>query len=249
MVKIDSLLVSFYNDEIIITGEIVSTQKELHEFLRQNKDAWELAWKSNEDYLLARFGMLNGLWSSFEMATQSVEKLLKAYLLFKDPAINTADDAFKAVRDKSKALGRNREAGHNVGAALKLAVDLGLSCSAQLSPRLNRINAYYERRYPNNGGPDTLSSSEHHDVDEAIFEIWDAFKNVNAEYYLTSGIMTPIYSAHVDEHSGRQNQLTKQSFAIIVTNNKSYESRRDEISNGISLLLSDWYGPGKELRP
>jgi hypothetical protein len=53
-------------------------------FLRTNRAAWQFAWKASDDYLLARTGMLNGLWSAFEMATQSVEKLLKSYLLFVD---------------------------------------------------------------------------------------------------------------------------------------------------------------------
>jgi hypothetical protein len=49
----------------------MGTQRELQDFLRTNKDAWALAAKGTEDYLLARLGMLHGVWSSSEMATQA----------------------------------------------------------------------------------------------------------------------------------------------------------------------------------
>jgi len=50
-------------------------KQELQSFLRSNSAAWQVAWKACDDYLLARVGLQNGLWSAFEMTTQATEKL------------------------------------------------------------------------------------------------------------------------------------------------------------------------------
>lgn len=56
--------------------------KDLQKFLRANPDAWQFAWKSHEDYLLTRLGLLNFRVSAFEMGSQALEKILKSYILF-----------------------------------------------------------------------------------------------------------------------------------------------------------------------
>src|SRR5687767_11309493 len=178
---------------------------DLLEFTRQNKDAGKFAYKASEDYLLARLGMSDALWSSFEMATQAVEKLLKAYLLFTDSSLSgKAENVRKAIAARARLRGRTQELGHDVAAALELAKENGLPGSPDLEGRILRINAYYERRYPNGGWLGSLSTGEITDVDEAVFEIWDAFKDINADYHYACGILMPVYGNRLEEHSGNK---------------------------------------------
>ena len=83
----------------------IKTKEAYQNFLRQNTDSWLLAEKASDDYLLARCGLSNNLWSSFEMATQATEKLLKSYLLFTDLSLQGSEKAVRrAVSIESKAL-------------------------------------------------------------------------------------------------------------------------------------------------
>src|SRR6266436_10225 len=104
--------------------------EQLHVFTSKNRDAWQFAYKASQDYLLTRLGLMNGMSSSFEMATQAIEKLLKSYLLFTDSKLGgDGNKVYKAVRYKAKALGRTHEPGHDVEAALDLAEENGLLSS------------------------------------------------------------------------------------------------------------------------
>jgi len=175
------------------------------------------------------------------MATQAVEKLLKSYLLFRDRSLGGSEDAVrKAVSDKARAGGRTSEPGHDVQAALALAEPLGLACSADLWTRVGRIDSYYELRYPG-GGPQTLSSTEADDVDEAVFELWDAFEAINPDYYYTGGIMTPIYAHLLD----MQNPLGRMYFEFMTAGNQSYVRRQARIENGIKERFARWYPTAK----
>jgi hypothetical protein len=206
---------------------VVSASQELQNFLRSNKHAWRFVWKATDDYLLARFGILNALWSGFEMATQATEKLLKGYLLFTDRSL--AGDAKKVrleVKSKAKTLGRTQEMGHDVEACIFLASAAGLPCSTDLGARLTRINSYYSQRYPDTAELASLSTNEVDGVDEAIFEIWDAFKNINGDYYYTCGVSMPVYAIHSERHGGRNNPIAQHTFQILTLKNKAYEMRQ-----------------------
>jgi hypothetical protein len=220
--------------------------QDLQDFLRRHPTAWQFAWKASEDYLLARFGIRRGLWSGFEMATQAIEKLLKSYLLFRDASLGGSEDAVrKAVSAKAKARGRTSELGHDVQSALALAEPLGLACSADLSARVARIDSYYELRYPG-GGPQSLAAAEADDVDEAIFEVWDAFEAINPDYFYTTGIMWPLYAFLMDiEHRGESSPLALSYYGFLAEANQSYERRRVRLENGIKERIALWYPPQK----
>jgi hypothetical protein len=214
---------------------------DLQNFLRSNKQAWRFVWKATDDYLLARFGILNALWSSFEMATQATEKLLKGYLLFTDSALcGDADKVRWAVSHKAKELGRRQEFGHDIEACIALASAAGLQCSTDLRARLVRINSYYSQRYPDTDELQLLSTKEVDDVDQAIFEIWDAFKNINRDYYYTCGLSMPVYTIHADRR-GQRSPISRYLFQTLTLKNKAYEIRRDDLEIGIEKRLTEWY--------
>lgn len=210
---------------------------ELVEFNGRNRQAYKFADKALDDYLLARLGIQHFLTSAFEMSTQAVEKLLKSYLLFKDPSLGgSAQKLRKAIKNRSKArfklFGRKEEDGHDVEAALDLAARLGLSCSTDLRTRLARINDYYARRYPDCGGPTTLCGAELEDVDEAVFEIWDSFQAIHPDYYYVCGISKHVYALHVNDGD------LFNWFRIMSAGNLSYARRKQSIEAGIKERLA-----------
>lgn len=220
----------------------MGTAAELQQFLRDNRPAWQMAWKSCDDYMLCRLGMLNGLWSSFEMATQATEKLFKSYLLFHDAALGgDAKKAMKAVADQAKARGRTFERGHDVEACLDLAKNLGFTPDGTFETRLKRVNELYEGRYPDSGGPTSLSTKEMEDVDAVIFRLWDDFQNLNADFYLTGGIMRPVYGHFLHQHSYGSTEMTDADFRILTTANKAYEARAAAIEKLAKEMLAEWY--------
>lgn len=220
----------------------IKTQAALQNFLRVNCDALMFAKKASDDYLLARFGLINALWSGFEMATQATEKLIKSYLLFANLSLKgSAEEVRKAVSKESKSFGRKYELGHDVEACLSLASKAGLSVSKDLEKRIERINDYYALRYPDNGGPTSLGTDEVNDVDEAIFEIWDAFEKFNEDYFYIGGIMMPIYSELQDRYKGGNISFVQHSFQIMTQDNNSYSVRKLKLEKGIYSRLKVWY--------
>jgi hypothetical protein len=220
----------------------------LHDFLGKSKAGWQFAYKASEDYLLTRLGMMNNMWSSFEMATQAIEKLLKSYVLFTNSTIGgDPEKVRKAVSAKAKVLGRVKEFGHDVEAALDLAIESGMPSTVYLRSRVARINGYYSNRYPDDGAPLPLDTAEISDVDEAVFEIWDAFKGLYADYYYVHGIVHPVYAnlhlKHHVEHLG-QNLVyptMEQAFDILTLRNESYEARKSEFESAIAERLGAWF--------
>ncbi len=214
---------------------------ELMDFNRRNRAASRFAEKALDDYLLARFGIQHGLSSGFEMSTQGIEKLLKSYLLFRDPHLSgSAEKLYKALLSRSKRLGRRTEFGHDVEAALSMAADLGLACSDDLGRRLTRINSYYARRYPDCGGPSSLDSGEVDDVDEAVFEIWDSFHEINQDYYYVCGISTPVYATL--SRSLRRISYVPHDFLILSGRNLAYAKRKQFLETGITERFFLWHG-------
>jgi hypothetical protein len=223
--------------------ETISNKGEIQTFLRKHPSAWKFATKASHDYLLARWGIQNALWSGFEMATQATEKLLKSYLLFADPSFSgKVEEVRKAVSKESRNLGRTQELGHDVEACLQLAANAGFLASEDLGMRIKRINSYYSLRYPDNDeSPKSLGTDEINDIDEAIFEIWDVFKAFNEDYFYTCGIMMPIYSKMLNNLSDSTNPMMNHSFSIMTQDNNSYSSRKDILEKGIQNRLQSWY--------
>ena len=108
-----------------------------------------------------------------------------------------------------------------------------------------RIDSYYERRYPGLG-PQSLASAEVEDLDEAIFEVWDAFEAINPDYYYTTGIMWPVYSYLTDiEHEGKPSTLSIRYFAFMTDANLAYERRRARVEDGVNERFARWYRTAK----
>jgi hypothetical protein len=220
----------------------IKTKEACQNFLSQNIDAWQFAVKASDDYLLARCGLLNNLWSSFEMATQATEKLLKSYLLFKDSSLRGSGESVRlAVAKESRTLGRKNEAGHNIKACLSLSRNVGLPITTALENRLARIDDYYSLRYPNDNSTSSLSTSELNDFDAAIFEIWDAFESIDEDYFYIHGIMSHVYSKILRDRKSGSSSILENPFQIMTSHNKSYNDRKAKFEEGIYRRLEEWY--------
>lgn len=214
---------------------------QLHDHNRTNRAACRFAEKALDDYLLARLGIQHGLVSSFEVSTTSIEKLVKSYLLFRDPSFcGSPEKLYRALTSRSRLSGRSREHGHDVDIAIRMAADLGLTSSEDLRRRLSRINSYYARRYPDNGGPTSLSSTELQDIDEAVFEIWDFFEQINADYYYVCGISMPVYAFVSGMLTGIS--YLPDNFRIMSSGNLAYARRKQHLEAGARERLLSWYG-------
>lgn len=107
---------------------------------------------------------------------------------------------------------------------MELARENGLSASTDLAARIVRINGYYENRYPEGYGLGSLDCRSIVEVDEAVFEIWDSFKAVNADYYYTAGLMIPVISVMSETCRGREvHPVVEQPFLILTFDNDSSE--------------------------
>jgi hypothetical protein len=213
---------------------------ELQRFLRRNSAAWQFACKACDDYLLARVGLQTGLWSGFEMTTQATEKLLKAYLLLTDASLKgQAHILRRTVSKASTRRGRTRATSHDIEACLMLATDHGFIAPSGLAARFKRINDYYELRYPSDRNM-SLSSSELHDVDEAVFSIWDEFSKIRLEFYLTSGVLRPVYGIRLRPNMSSSSPCDRE-FAVLTAFNAAYVSRRGKIEEQMTQLISEWY--------
>lgn len=200
----------------------VGTQDELREFLRENQRGWKLAWKAREDYKLARLGMVSGAWSAFEMGEQAVEKLLKSFIVFRDPSAKV------------------RELGHDTTACLEAACAAGLTASEDLERTAERLRELYRRRYPDiPGAPQSLSTGEVHALDRAVFEIWDGVEAIQSDYYFVSGLLVDVYGARL-----KPSDWADAQDRIVTAGNKAYAVRRDRLQAGIDERLRVWYQIG-----
>ena len=206
----------------------------LQSFLRVHQWAWKFACKAHEDYLLCRLGLLHGLWSALEMSTQAIEKLLKSYLLFSDNSLNgDPTTLLKVVSNTAKQRGRQREFGHDVETCLSLAILKGLSVSNTTQDAIKKVNELYGLRYPDSGGPESLSNYIIKEIDTAIFEIWDRFRDFNNDYYYVSGILKPAY-VYFTNQSG----YTAANFLILTQDNVAYSDRKSDIESEIQIRIS-----------
>ena len=65
------------------------TRKEVFEYARSNKYAMMMFMGARSDYLASRCCILNGLFSGFRLASEAIEKILKAFIFLQTGAKST----------------------------------------------------------------------------------------------------------------------------------------------------------------
>jgi len=114
------------------------TRTDVQEFSRKNQYAMTMFMTAGCDYFACRCCLLNGLWSGFRLASEAVEKLLKASIFLRT-----------GTHSKLKRLKRSDL--HN---PYRLKEELK---SARADPRLDgyddllrKLHDEYQKRYPDN---------------------------------------------------------------------------------------------------
>lgn len=104
----------------------------INEFARKNQSAMLLIHQATEDYISARCLLLNGLMPGLTLASQSIEKYLKGFLLLRDNTINP------------------RQFSHNLVDLfdnLKIISNFNWDTYDNL---ISRLRGHYQARYPDN---------------------------------------------------------------------------------------------------
>lgn len=142
----------------------------LTEFARVHQRSILLVMRGASDYVGARCCLLNGVLSGLELGAQAVEKHLKAMLLFAVPETNV-----RAFNHKLPSLG-------------KAVQEKGIANIMHCLPTIEKLQAHYQARYPDNPGQ-TLSAStgELEELDAVMNHFLDVMP-IPKEVSLRSGV-------------------------------------------------------------
>jgi HEPN domain-containing protein len=145
-------------------------------FARQNRDGMGLYSEAADDYVAARCCLMNGLFTGLRLASESVEKLLKAHLLFLNPSENV------------------RQFGHDIPKLGERLSELtGLQDSDSRKELLLRLKKHYDTRYPDNAVDlKSKSTGELREIDELVVELIEQMP-IPAEVKFRSGLYVQLF--------------------------------------------------------
>jgi hypothetical protein len=128
---------------------------ELIEFNRANREASEFVVAATDDYVACRCCLLNGLFPGLRLGAESIEKYLKAFVLYGDP---------------SRKVKKHR---HRIKDLALLASSLKPQFSAvQFGHVIDRLETHYRHRYPDvRDFKRDASTSELVGIDEIVLNI------------------------------------------------------------------------------
>jgi HEPN domain-containing protein len=130
------------------------------------------------DYSGCRCCIINGLGAGFALGTQTVEKLLKAYIILLDITQNPRKFSHKVVdlAHKAEALDKN--------------LDI-----TKFYPLLDRLEQYFQARYHDNPNqPDRMDSREIVEIDKLVIFLNEHLPMPDEVKY-RSGIYSQLFSS------------------------------------------------------
>lgn len=213
----------------------------LQPFLKENQLASAYALKAFQDFMLTRLGIKKGFFSAFELGAQSIEKLLKSYLFFKDKEkyVLNPKGLRSEIRKVAKSLGRSNLQPHDLNAISNIAFDNGLKLRPHQKENINLIDSYFFGRYPDDEKCKTLDCLAGGCIDSLIFDIWDNFKELNYDYYYTGGILTAVYAYYkVQKSKSNLKELIAEHYDIFINDNNAYRRREKELTIEIQQRLA-----------
>ena len=145
---------------------------ELMDFNQSHLEAVEFVITATEDYAACRCCLLNGLFSGFAVAAETVEKYLKAFLLFVDPSINV-----------------KKEYNHGIEKLANKAAELRPEFKVrQFNNVIDRLKQHYINRYPNDLKYELgATTAELLGIDEFVLYIYDSLPVPEAVKFRTYG--------------------------------------------------------------
>ena len=114
--------------------ELRLTNEESMNFSREHSEAMLLSMQAIEDYVSARCCIFNNLFTGLTIASQAIEKMLKAII-------------YMETKQKFEVKGNDRHKPFKLKEELKQAKDYNLD---RFDDLLKRLYGYYQARYPDN---------------------------------------------------------------------------------------------------
>lgn len=126
---------------------------DLNDYCRKHSRATLLLLTAAHDYASARCLLLNGLFGGLVFGAQTIEKLLKAYILFADPS-----------REVKKAFS------HSLTKLLQEAASLYPQLSfSKYAPLVQKFSGHYATRYPDDpAASKSMTTADLFELDEFV---------------------------------------------------------------------------------
>ena len=140
--------------------ELRLTNEESMNFSREHSEAMLLSMQAIEDYVSARCCIFNNLFTGLTIASQAIEKMLKAII-------------YMETKQKFKVKGNDRHKPFKLKEELKQAKDYNLD---RFDDLLKRLYGYYQARYPDNDDKNKqLLLSDINEIDELWIYLIEIF--------------------------------------------------------------------------
>lgn len=206
-----------------------------------NGEAAQLMMRANDDYLLARTGLINGLFSGLWVGANAAEKYIKSVIMYKSKI--SLLDLRKEL--KRVALSNNimRDKEHRIDVCVYLAKEYDIVLNGFSHDEINLLCKMYSGRYPDN--PDQLnhgSSRWFEIIDKFVFCVWDNMKEFSPELYYITGPHLYHYSVWGDEYF----EQTGPSFSyhrmyMMENQNLPLIQRLPDVKGGCAAILNAWH--------
>ena len=132
---------------------------ELIEFNRINREAREFVSLATDDYVACRCCLMNGIFSGFRLASEAIEKYIKAFILYKEPPYPVKNYLHDIKKVASAAT--NLEPSFNP--------------TQHFGDIIDQLELHYHLRYPRDTYPPySASAAELAQIDELVLYLYES---------------------------------------------------------------------------
>lgn len=209
-------------------------------WLRERQGSETFAQLSHDDYVLARVGIGMALPAAFALGCQSVEKMLKSFLLAHD--LSDEDrwvrekQLMKDIRKKANVMGVNGSPGHSLEVCLQMCIEKGMVVASDVIRLANEWSSMFHLRYVERGSPVCVRSNQVHELDRIVLGIWDQFSSIRKEFFLREG---PYRGALIALGRNRATHAT-QVYEVFSRDNLAWSARKLTVEGELRGLLLRW---------
>lgn len=210
-------------------------------FTRNYPYSWRYYFKATDDYALSRCGLMNGMFSGFELGAQALEKYLKSLLWvqFHQDGRQLGEKTSNVIKNECRRLDIEQNGQHDLICFANLAIRYGFKIDIFSLECLRKFNEYYDLRYPDGENKiNFLSSEEVNALDHCVYNIWDNFKDINEYIYYWCGPNSAAVSMIMKQFSRGEQYILNMNRAFSLRSNEIYSWIEREMANKSSLHQS-----------
>jgi hypothetical protein len=186
---------------------LTMTKPEVDDYARTNQYAMLMLFVAGSDYFACRCCILNMMSSGFRLASEAVEKLLKAYI-------------FLETKQKTTLKQNDRHNPYLLKEELQSALKARDTELDNFDGLLNQLFGHYQSRYPDNKGQGSASSQELTQIDKLFIFLIEKLPMPDELKY-RSGFFVSVYDSNArqfwrDYHwATEQNSLLQAKMPLI----------------------------------